>query len=179
MPSLTDFSEQDFRSILAGLEERGYRFRRFDRPVDGRDRRVYLRHDVDISPAMALRLGVIERECGVVANFFFQMNAETYSGLAPETLEIVKELLSNGERTAGKIDPGFPRLFDFVKLGAETVDDMRGVCRCTNGNDGFRFRHFGSSGKYGRPAQRMTDQDIGRAVILPHEIRRPQQVRHV
>lgn len=101
---VTDFSEQDFRDILAGLGERGYRFCRFDRPFDGEDHRVYLRHDVDISPAMALRLGVIEQECGVVANYFFQMNAETYSGLAPETIAIIKELRSMGHGVGLHID---------------------------------------------------------------------------
>lgn len=101
---VTDFSEQDFRSILAGLGERGYRFCRFDRPVDDDDHRVYLRHDVDISPTMALRLGIIEQECGVVANYFFQMNAETYSGLAPETIAIVRELRSMGHGVGLHID---------------------------------------------------------------------------
>lgn len=101
---VTDFSEQDFRSILESLAERGYRFCRFDQPDSDDGLRLYLRHDVDISPTMALRLGVIERECGAVANFFFQMNADTYSGLAPETLAIIRELRSMGHGVGLHID---------------------------------------------------------------------------
>lgn len=101
---VTDFSEPDFRNILQALGECGYRFCRFDQPHDGEGRRVYLRHDVDISPAMALRLGTIEKECRVVANYFFQMNADTYSGLAPETIAIIRELRSMGHGVGLHID---------------------------------------------------------------------------
>src|SRR5262245_24803939 len=71
-----DFGEDTFRGILAGALDRGYVFTRFDEPFASGAASghpvFYLRHDVDISPPMAMRLGEIEHEHGVRANFFFQ-----------------------------------------------------------------------------------------------------------
>ena len=72
------FSTETFRAILKLALDAGYTFQRFD-ATSVADRRIWLRHDVDISPRMALRLGEVARECGVVSNLFFQLNAEPYS----------------------------------------------------------------------------------------------------
>lgn len=88
----TDFSEVDFRSMISAVLNHEYRFCRFDRADQRGSHCIYLRHDVDISPVMAMRLGVIEHEIGICANFFFQLNAETYSGLARSTIAIIEEL---------------------------------------------------------------------------------------
>lgn len=100
----TDFSESDFRTLIRSVLEHGYHFCRFDEPAEDRPLRFYLRHDVDISPNMALRLGVIEQELGVRANFFFQLNAETYSGLARRTISIIEELRALGHCVGLHID---------------------------------------------------------------------------
>jgi hypothetical protein len=103
----TRFGEDTFRGILAQALGRGYGFARFDEPVGAAapDRPVfYLRHDVDISTPMALRLGEIEHEHGVRGNFFFQLNAETYSFFVPETLDIVRRLRGMGHCVGLHID---------------------------------------------------------------------------
>lgn len=102
------FGEDSFRNILDAALDGGYLFLRLDEPMDAfplENRRTFhLRHDVDISPAMALRLGEIEREHGVMGNFFFQINAETYSFFAPETLEIIGDLRGMGHCVGLHID---------------------------------------------------------------------------
>jgi len=101
------FGEATFRGILTRALARGYGFARFDEPLaaGAADRPVfYLRHDVDISTPMALRLGEIEHEHGVRGNFFFQLNAETYSFFVPETLEIIRRLREMGHCVGLHID---------------------------------------------------------------------------
>lgn len=100
----TDFSQADYRVLVRAILDFGYRFCRFDKAEEGQAPRIYLRHDVDISPAMALRLGVIEQELGVRANYFFQLNAETYSGLARSTIAIIEELRALGHCVGLHID---------------------------------------------------------------------------
>lgn len=97
------FGEATFRGILRRALERGYGFARFDQPP-GNGPVFYLRHDVDISTPMALRLGEIEREHGVQGNFFFQLNAETYSFFVPETLDIIARLRAMGHCVGLHID---------------------------------------------------------------------------
>jgi hypothetical protein len=99
------FGETTFRAILVRALERGYRFARFDEPLGTAGGRVfYLRHDVDISTPMALRLGEIEHQHGVRGNFFFQLNAETYSFFVPETLDIIGRLRAMGHCVGLHID---------------------------------------------------------------------------
>lgn len=111
MTKLTDsvknaalFSEDGFRDLLSRFVALGYQFCRFDNPDSGEPRRIYLRHDVDISPAMALRLGEIEHENGLAANFFFQLNAETYSGLSDGTIAIIRQLRELGHCVGLHVD---------------------------------------------------------------------------
>jgi hypothetical protein len=91
------FTYDAFAGIIQTASQHQYTFRRFDRPPEGRaEKLVYLRHDVDISPSVALRLGRIEKAASVQANFFFQINAETYNAFAPETVRIIEELRDFG-----------------------------------------------------------------------------------
>jgi hypothetical protein len=74
----------------------GYSFVRVDREATSGRKEFYLRHDVDISPACALRLGEIAAEEGVTSSFFFQLNAETYGLFCQRSLMIVRRLRSMG-----------------------------------------------------------------------------------
>ncbi|WP_448189522.1 hypothetical protein [Azospirillum sp. sgz301742] len=127
------FGEDTFRAILARALDGGYGFARFDEPVatapSGRPV-FYLRHDVDISTPMALRLGEIEHEHGVRGNFFFQLNAETYSFFVPETLDIIRRLRDMGhcvglhidELLIGADERAIARTFDWVTDHIAAVD---------------------------------------------------------
>lgn len=103
-----DFSYAGFRDILVEVKSYGYSFCRFDEFFDGGDfndtKRFYLRHDVDISPRCALRLGQIAVECGVRSNVLFQLNADTYNVFAPSNLEIIRELRALGHCVGLHID---------------------------------------------------------------------------
>ncbi len=96
------FCEATFRSLLDEVRSHGYAFARFDRHDTGR--RFYLRHDVDISPVRALRLATIEHECGVTANYFFQLGADTYNLLDRCVLESVERVRDLGHLVGLHID---------------------------------------------------------------------------
>lgn len=98
------FSYDSFRALLQGVKEHGYTFLRFDREAPPGVKRFYLRHDVDISPACALRLGEIAAEEGVTSNIFFQLNAETYSALSPHSLAVIRKLRSLGHCVGLHVD---------------------------------------------------------------------------
>lgn len=98
------FSEDTFRGILADALRNGYVFARLDEPAPVGRKVFRLRHDVDISPPMAARLGEIEHEHGVRASFLFQLNAETYSFFVSETLDIIRNLRAMGHCVGLHID---------------------------------------------------------------------------
>lgn len=151
------FGEATFRAILTRALEQGYGFARFDEPMgngaegNGSGRPVfYLRHDVDISTPMALRLGEIEHEHGVRGNFFFQLNAETYSFFVPETLDIIRRLREMGhcvglhidELLIGADEDAIAQTFDWVIGRIAPVDRAVSFHRPTPEVLGRRYAAF-------------------------------------
>jgi len=65
---------------------------------------MFLRHDVDISTKMALRLGQCEAERGMRGSYFFQLNTDTYHLLTGPNLEIVLALKELGHCVGLHID---------------------------------------------------------------------------
>ena len=105
MSDTQPFCYENFRLILSEAKQHGYTFCRFDEPViDSLSKRCYLRHDVDISPACALRLGQIAAEMNVRSNIFFQLNAETYNIFSPATLSIITQLREAGHCVGLHVD---------------------------------------------------------------------------
>jgi hypothetical protein len=102
---MPEFSQAGFLALLQALAAAGYRFARFDQPAAAPGERVvFLRFDVDISPGDARELGRLVHERGLVANFFFQLNAEIYTLLASATLEVIEELRRWGHGVGLHID---------------------------------------------------------------------------
>jgi hypothetical protein len=98
------FSYESFRSIIQEARGNGYSFLRFDRSASASGREFYLRHDVDISPNCALRLGEIAAEEGVASNIFFQLNAETYNPFSQELLLSIRRLRELGHCVGLHVD---------------------------------------------------------------------------
>ena len=103
MFSATAFAPSLFGELLGAAQRAGYAFARFDAvPASGKV--FFMRHDVDISPAGARLLGRLAHEQGAVSNFFFQLNAETYTILSDEVLGIMRELQRQGHCVGLHID---------------------------------------------------------------------------
>jgi hypothetical protein len=98
------FSYESFRTIIQAVKRSGYTFVRVDRAANSGGRNFYLRHDVDISPACALRLGQIAAEEGVTSSFFFQLNAETYGPFSLRSRTVIRSLRSMGHCVGLHVD---------------------------------------------------------------------------
>jgi hypothetical protein len=104
MSDQISFDRSGFAHLLKTVGDAGYVFKRLDSGAAGAEAAFYLRHDVDISPALALQLGKIECDHGAVASFFFQMNAETYSLFSKTTLGAMRSLRDMGHCVGLHID---------------------------------------------------------------------------
>ncbi|WP_207485291.1 hypothetical protein [Arenibaculum pallidiluteum] len=150
------FREDTFRGVITHALRSGYSFQRLDRAVDAAERAtplIRLRHDVDISPIMALRLGEIEHEHGVAGNFFFQLNAETYSFLVPGTLAIIRRLREMGhcvgvhidETLVGREEPAIASTLDWVAGQIVGIDRAVSFHRPSPQVLGRRYQRFVSA----------------------------------
>ncbi|MHA1264793.1 MAG: hypothetical protein ACTSRS_06105 [Candidatus Helarchaeota archaeon] len=92
------FNYDSFKKLLIEIKEHyHYTFLRFDQSnLNNFDKIFYLRHDIDLSPYSAHRLGKIEHSLNIKANFFFQLDAETYNIFNSAVIQIIKNLKSLG-----------------------------------------------------------------------------------
>jgi hypothetical protein len=98
------FSFTFFENLLREILAHGYTFSRFDQTSAGGTKQFYLRHDVDISPLCAQTLGQISAKLGVRANYFFQLNSETYNLLSDGNLSILRGLRAAGHCVGLHVD---------------------------------------------------------------------------
>lgn len=70
-----------------------------------------LRHDVDYSPAAALRLAALESARGVRATYFLLLNTFYYNLLSPEHAEVARRLVELGHEVGLHYDLRFFRSF--------------------------------------------------------------------
>jgi hypothetical protein len=90
-----EFSIDHWCETLQNALNLGYRFHSFsdfmeNPPLD--ERTIILRHDVDVSPEMAIQLARIETSLGIRATYFIRLHARFYQLLVPETLAHLHEL---------------------------------------------------------------------------------------
>ena len=98
------FSDRSYEEIIDVISSKGYVSLRIDEIghmrglfFDNADKRQYiLRHDVDMSPTGALKLGKIEHKKGVTSNFFFQLNSATYQMLLFKVCRHMQRVTVNG-----------------------------------------------------------------------------------
>lgn len=89
-----EFTYEWYAEFLGRLHSTGYEFGTFeDPPAEGE---VLLRHDVDLSPRAALRMGRIEADHDVQAAYFFLLGAPLYNPFDEECREVIRELESLG-----------------------------------------------------------------------------------
>jgi|HubBroStandDraft_1064217.scaffolds.fasta_scaffold41455_2 hypothetical protein len=149
MLNASEFGANLFCDILATARAAGYVFARFDRaPADGKV--FFLRHDVDISARNALVLGRLAQEQGVQSNFFFQLNAETYSIFSDEVIDIMRTLRAAGhcvglhidETRFGDDETVIRRTIDWFSSCVLAVDDIMSFHRPSSAVLGKTYAAF-------------------------------------
>ncbi|MGZ4360603.1 MAG: hypothetical protein ACXVY8_06220 [Gaiellaceae bacterium] len=123
-----DFGLDHYREILAAARKGGYRFRRFEQdPSDGD---IFLRHDVDLSLAAALRLAELEAELDVQATYFLMTRSVFYNLLSPEGAAALARLRELGHavglhalRPHVDADSRFDRVLAWHNPDPETMTD--------------------------------------------------------
>ncbi len=96
-------------NIINLIKKKKYNFSRFDKSYK-KNKIIYLRFDVDISPYNAKKIGELLFKKKISANFFFQINAETYNCFSPEIIYIIKNLKKKNHCVGLHIDQNLIKL---------------------------------------------------------------------
>jgi len=90
------FSLESYRALLKSALDAGFTGTAFDtKPHHGRT--LFLRHDVDYSLDMAVRLARVNAEVGLAGTFFVLLRGHSYNALSPRSAERLAELTSLGQ----------------------------------------------------------------------------------
>jgi hypothetical protein len=99
MPSL-DYSIKSYRVIIERALASGYRFVPFGLEEKPQPGQIYLRHDVDYSLELALKLAEVNAGMGVEGTFFVLLRSQVYNLLTPWSQRVVERIHELGQRLA-------------------------------------------------------------------------------
>jgi hypothetical protein len=94
-----EYSESHYRTILRTARSVGYVTSGFVEPVEA-ERRLFLRHDVDISIDLAVKLAEINNDEGVAGTFAVLLRSQIYNLLSPFVLPQLQRLRELGQSLA-------------------------------------------------------------------------------
>lgn len=102
---------QDFTLInyerLLSLTKKKYEFSFFNKNLVFENKTVFLRHDLEFSVPVALKMARIEHQHGIKATYFIQLHGDFYNALEKRTFHQLKEIESLGHRLALHFDAHF------------------------------------------------------------------------
>jgi hypothetical protein len=115
------FTYDHLRATLVYAREAGYRFITYPEATAAPDGpAILLRHDVDHSPRMALRLATIENELGIHATYFI-LPTDQYNAIGME-LETFRGIAGLGHAIGIHYDPAFYRAHGLPHPGTALTD---------------------------------------------------------
>lgn len=92
---MTTFSLSGYAGLLAEFRARGYAVVGYESVVASA-LHLILRHDIDVSPALALPLAEVEAEQGCSAHYFFLMTSEFYNPATTSARQVIATLRKFG-----------------------------------------------------------------------------------
>ena len=95
-----EYSLQSYRLIMEQALASGYAFAPFTETEAATAKRIYLRHDVDYSLEMALRLAQVNAELGVQGTFFVLLRSQVYNLLSAWSHDLVRQIHELGQHLA-------------------------------------------------------------------------------
>jgi hypothetical protein len=95
-----NYSLESYRTIINQALAEGYDFLPFTGVVNAKEKRIFLRHDIDYSLGMGLKLARVNAELGVRGTFFVQLRSQLYNLLSSWSRGIVKEIHQLGQEIA-------------------------------------------------------------------------------
>lgn len=137
-PPPLGFSYRDYIDTLHAYREDGYAVTGFNAYIDDpQPKHMILRHDIDNSLELALRVARIDAEASVSSSFFLRVHALGYNLLSVPSLRAIREIRDLGHEVGLHLEGGI----DAIVGGGneESADRQRAVFEAAAGAplDGF------------------------------------------
>jgi len=88
----SDFTFNNYKNLL-GLALKNYKFKTFTDKNQIKGKIIFLRHDIEFSISIALRMAEIEAELGIRATYLLQLHSEFYNPIEKENIRNIKRII--------------------------------------------------------------------------------------
>jgi hypothetical protein len=89
---MAGYSLSTYSKIIRTALSRGYRFAPFRHSLNDKQPTIFLRHDVDYSLTLALKMAQANEALGVRGTFFLLFRSEIYNVLSPASIALAKKI---------------------------------------------------------------------------------------
>ena len=111
----SDFTLENYARLLE-IAKKEYDFIFFQDIPGNSGKTIILRHDVEFSIPVALKMAEIEAAAGIKSTYFLQVHGDFYNILEKNTLETVIKIQDMGHRLGLHFDAHFWEIFDETEL---------------------------------------------------------------
>lgn len=128
-----DFTLDNYRCLIELAKKKGFLFiLHKDEFIENR-KDVIWRHDVEFEPDIALKMAIIENECGVKSTYFFQLHSACYNILDAHYREVFHTIKNLGHHVGLHFDCFYwgiedeTQLDEFITLDRKYLEANMGV----------------------------------------------------
>ena len=101
----SDFTLNEYEGLI-DLAKKNYNFKSYvDFDLGARD--ILWRHDIDMSPELALDTAIIESKKGIKSTYFILLHSDFYNLINPYNYNIIKKIITLGHNIGLHFDPFF------------------------------------------------------------------------
>jgi len=128
--NFTDFLISNYKTLLL-LASKKYSFRFFDDEFANRS--ILLRHDLEFSVPIALKMAQIEADHGIKATYFVQLHSEFYNTLEKANIKAIQEVEKLGHQIGLHFDSHFwnieseEQLEEFITKDKDILEQYLGA----------------------------------------------------
>lgn len=114
------FNLDQYKQILENASAYNYTFSNYK---GNHDKMIILRHDIDVSPKLALEMAKIEFDLGIKSIYFFMVRSPFYNLFSRANDSIVREIIDMGHHIGLHFDEGYySKNLDLQTLIDEEID---------------------------------------------------------
>lgn len=121
----SDFTLANYRRLIKIAKEQGFIFILHKDPYIAEQKAIIWRHDVEFSPAIAMRMAEIEADEGVKATYFWQLHTHYYNTVSPYFIDVLKKIHNLGHHLGLHFDSHFWNIQNIEELDQYISVDCR------------------------------------------------------
>lgn len=123
-----EFTYNEYKRIIHNLKEEGYEIVGYHQEDNLAEKKVILRHDVDMSLEKAYEFAKIEKDMNVLSTFYILLSSKMYNIASVQSKKIIKAIYNLGHEIGLHFDESIYE-FDILHWKCQVVQAIKNECK--------------------------------------------------